>query len=419
MRAGVSRRMTYTAGRGAAVLTRPACLFLANNYLAATVAQQLSVALIGSSLAMIAIAADSHRVFYLGHYAEQRRSNGLVFWVYAASLLLLTAVGVCIVSGIAARSTGSVVLVAAAVTYFSSEKLADEMLRARLFEADFNGWGRSILVRSALQIVAILATIAGMKLRASGSAIVLALAAANFLVFVPQLPKSALRLVSWRGARVLRWLVPRAVRLIAVNWFLWVIAVLGAGIGYLDRIVALSVEPAILPVFVLVVMCFSIVQMAVDFYYVSIHRREFLQQRVPIRAALTSAAFLRSLALGLVVAFAAAIAVLTFSRGGRAFPTAYIFMIAVLQASFAAATIPQQILYWHHEFGRILRIEVSFWLGLAVVAAVGLLGAMPAVAIYATVAVGAVARLSGYVVFARRRTSTLSRIEVDALVETP
>jgi hypothetical protein len=152
----------------------------------------------------------------------------------------------------------------------------------------------------------------------------------------------------------------------------------------------------------LVVMAFSIVQMAVDFYYVSRHRREFLQQRIALRQAFSSRAFLGSLGGGLLLASAVSAAVLQFSRNGATFPLIYVGVIAVLQTAVAITTIPQQVLYWNQDFDAILRTELSFWTICSMaLAVVWLLHLEPAVA-FATVAACAVGRLGLYSVRARR-----------------
>ncbi len=82
----------------------------------------------------------------------------------------------------------SIALALAATAYFISEKVADELLRFRLFEKRFVTWGWSNIAKSVLQMVAFL-----LMLFQGGHAMslwlpVLAFSAATLLVFVPQLP---------------------------------------------------------------------------------------------------------------------------------------------------------------------------------------------------------------------------------------
>lgn len=145
------------------------------------------------------------------------------------------------------------------------------------------------------------------------------------------------------------------------NRALWLLALVTSGVGYLDRLVALVMDKTTLPLFMLVVMCFSTVQMAVDFFYVSRYRRDFLEQRISLGKAFTSREFLVSLNGGLALAIVASAAVLSFSRNGQRFPIEFVLIIAVLQVSLAVIAIPQQILYWKNGIGRMLKIDLAFW----------------------------------------------------------
>jgi hypothetical protein len=136
---------------------------------------------------------------------------------------------------------------------------------------------------------------------------------------------------------------------------------LAAAVAYIDRILALVIDKEILPVFMLVVMCFAAVQMTIDFYFVSRHRRDFLEQRISIARAFTTPLFLRSLLGGLVLAIAGCVVVLRFARNGAAFPLTYVLIICALQVSVAVSAIAIEILFWSRKPARVLQIELGFW----------------------------------------------------------
>jgi hypothetical protein len=350
--------MMYTIGRVFAVATRPLALFFANNYLQSNVAENLAVAFLASAVALAATAADPHRRFYLERFSGEQRPRAITYYTYVAALALLFVIGAVLVLGLVLRFTASLPLAAAAVVYFASDKIADELLRFKLFQKDLPGWGGVMTARSVLQLCALgaLVLVAGTQATATGA--VCALALGNLLVFVPriQLPgASGLQ----RAGTILR-LSMRGVRLLRASIVLWMFSLLSAGIGYIDRLLALVVDKATLPLFMLVVMCYSIVQMAVDFYYLSQHRRDFLEQRITVAAALASRRFVGSLGAGLVVASIAATIVLTLSRNGDEFPLAYILLIATLQCAFAMVVVPQQILYWKDRLRQMLRLDIAF-----------------------------------------------------------
>jgi hypothetical protein len=253
----------------------------------------------------------------------------------------------------------------------------------------------------------------------TGALLVAILAAGNLLVFAPRLPAGLHRLAAGRRPGALAiyiQLMPRAVHSLVVNWRLWVIAMLGACVAYLDRLVALVIQPELLPLFTLIVMCFSVVQMAVDFYYISAHRRDFLQQRISVWQALTSRGFLGSAGAGLVTATGLAVIVLSVARHGEAFPRAYVVIVALLQAIVATTVIPQQILYWNQEFRRILAIEAATWVFFVAAACGGWWWGVPPLVCFGAIATGAAARLAGYVASAHRTASAMVPVRADAVV---
>lgn len=351
---------TYTVGRIFAVVTRPLCLFAANNYGSASIAQSLAVAFLATSLGMMIAAAGPHRKFYAMHFSPNP-VNGVNFYIYVTSVVILCLGGGLVAAAVTLYFTASLALALSVAVYFLAEKLGDELLRLRLFERNLPQWGHSNVIRSLLQIggLGILLLLPRGSLPAWAP--VLILAAGGFLTFVPQLPASL-----WRNRRHFRsaigaWLLHRAFLSLTANWLLWVVAVLSTGVGYIDRILALALDQATLPLFSLVVMCFSVVQMSVDFYYFSPHRRDFLEQRITFGKALVSRRFLTSLCAGAGVASVLCLLVLYFSHGGSGFPMAYVLVIAALQILCALAAIPREVLFWSSMIGWILWIELAFW----------------------------------------------------------
>ncbi len=374
----------YTAGRICGVLVRPACLFAANNYFPADAARALAAAFLASSLAMVATAADPHRRYYTLHFGRNPQATGLAFYVYVSGLCWMTLLGVILTVVVAFRFTGSVAAAAVAAGFFVSERLADEFLRLRFFERDFAGWGRITVLRSTLQAAGLLILALAWDFT-TGWAAVLVLALVNVAVFAPRVPSGVVHLP--RHRRLSLWLARRGAAALLQHWRVWAIAALGASVGYLDRLAALLVEPSLLPLFLLDVMTFSIVPIAVDFYYVSKHRRDFLQQQLTLETALANREFAASFLISLVVAGIACVVVLFLSRNGSEFPLMYVLVVAIVQGAAALTVVPQQLLYWNREFDRILRADVAFWLlfGAAALVAVAL-GATPGVTMTAAAA---------------------------------
>lgn len=387
----------YTVGRFSAVAARPLCLFLADNYLAPGAAANLAVTILATSLALVVTAADTHRRYYVREFEVEKRSNSVVFYVYVASLILLSAVGAVFVTAMVYYFTKSASVAAAGCLYFGAEKLADEALRHKLFERAFTSWGNAAIARGFLQVSGIVAAVALGGSTVPSPLLISILAIGALVVFVPGTPLHIARqFIAMRWTTTIQ-LSRRAVAAIRDGWILWAIAVLGASMAYVDRIIALLIATDLLPLFMLVVMAFSVLQMSVDFYYISGHRTNFLQGRISIKGVFTSAAFLRSLFGGLAAAALCCVALLSLSKNGAAFPVSYIVAIALLQISAVLTAAPFQILYWRGELKRILLTEVGFWVLLAAAALVVRAAGWPLPAMFGAVVACSVIRLAVYV----------------------
>lgn len=348
----------YTAGRIAGVVTRPLFLYAANNFLSESTAQAIAIALLASSLGLVVSAADPHRNYYASHFSA-RQDNAMPLYVYLGAVFVAATVGALVAFGVTAWFTGAHGLAALTALLFCTDKLADEIQRFRLFERAFDKWGKTNLMRATLQIgsVGIAVLLSGREI--SAALIVAALAIAQAITFVPQIPtalwsrcpssKHAWRLTA-RGAGRL-WSQRK----------LWLLLILGAVVGYLDRGLSMLLDPAQLPLFMLVVMAFSVVQMSVDFFYISRHRRDFLEHRIHLGHAICSHNFLKCLAWGIAAGAAAVAAILLSSRGGNNFPLSYVVCIALLQVAIATTALPQQILYWHHCEHIMMRLELLYF----------------------------------------------------------
>ena len=402
--------LTYTAGRVLSVAARPLSLFMANNWLSPDAAQGLAIAFLASALAMAGIAADPHRRYYASLFSTDRTGNGLSFYLYAASILLLMFVGASAAFGVTAYFTKSAAFAGVVMVYFLSEKLADEILRLRLFERDLHRWGHSAVLRGLLQVGGLAGLVMLHGKDSTSISIALLFTLSNLVVFIPQLPgKFLLSSRRLRGV-VIHWLGRRALRLLVTNRMLWFIALMGSGVGYLDRMASLALDHSMLPLFMLVVMCFSMVQMVVDFYYVSPRRRDFLEQAISVTTALRSRQFLASVAGGMGGALVATVLVLCFSVNGRYFPLTYVAAIAVLQSSLAAALLPYQVLYWRRSFVRIFHVELMFWgvLGMGVLA--GYWWQLTLSGYLAVVSLVIVLRLLAFVYYAVQADASLTQV---------
>ena len=394
--------LLYAAGRLSAVGSRPLLLFVTVNWLPAA-ASGLATALLATALAMGVAAAEPHQRFYRRHFRADR-GNGLAFFLYLASLAVAAAMGCGFLLGAVGYFTGSAGLALASCTYFVSEKLADEVLRYRLFEPRLDMWGRAALWRAALQFAGVALLIGTKGSDATAGAEVLILAAANVAAFLPQIPAGVWRNFRFRHARAAFWLARRALRWLGRNVPLWILALLTAAGTYLDRSIGLFVDRAMFPLFLEVSMCMSAAQLIPSFYYFSRNRRAFLEGRVRPREVLLGGGFWRSAASGLLLGGVGTAVALTFSPDGRSFPLSFVFLIAAFQTLLAIFVVLREIPYWTGSIRRMIRVEIVFFAMVAAAIAVSRLANLSASGLLALIIAGVVSRVSMYASLAPRIT---------------
>jgi hypothetical protein len=350
----------YLVGRTLSVLTRPLSLLLVNNYLSKEASQGVAEVFLLTSLTMGWIAADPHRRFYRIHFSASTVSTILAFYSYFSSLFLLNFVGCIIIFCLIIYSTNSLWLAIFCIPYFISEKLADEVLRYNLFEKKFEKWGNLSLQRSLLQISSVLLLILVLGTSTSAQIIILFFSIIGVLIFVREFPHSFLHNKQWTRFRVIIHRLPRAVKLLRIDWILWAMTVVSAGIQYSDRLSIMFIERESLPLFTLVTMSFSIVPMFIDFFYLSKYRRDILSEIILIQDVIFNKQFARDITISILIAFLAAYSVLRISAGGSEFPFYYVFAIAAMSISAAIVYIPYEILYWKFSLRYIFLIDLSF-----------------------------------------------------------
>uniref|UniRef100_UPI0040475BB8 hypothetical protein n=1 Tax=Polynucleobacter sp. TaxID=2029855 RepID=UPI0040475BB8 len=368
-----ARSLSYTLGRISSVAIRPLCLFIANNWFSSDAAIGLAITFLVSALSMAATSADPHRRYYTILFSKFKTTIGLSFYLYISSIILLVFMGVLFAFGFGVYFTGSIVFSVVIAIYFISEKLADEVLRLRLFERDLSRWGHSSLLKSLIQFSCLLGLFILFGKNVYPIAIVMILALSNFLVFIPQLPMMLFQSVKRLRGKLSCWLILRALRSLISNRMLWFIALMSSVVGYLDRLAFLKLDKSVLPLFTLVVMCFSVVQMLVDFYYLSPRRRDFLEHRIHLTSAISSGHFLFPLVGGLMTGAVATTLVLFFSNNSNYFSFSYVLAIAFLQILLAISLLPIQILYWSNSVTWIFYIELFIFTSICIILFVGYL----------------------------------------------
>lgn len=391
----------YTAGQVSAVISRPLALFLTNNYLSKNAADGLAVVLLASTLGLAAIAADPHQRFYPRAFGAVGPVNDLPLFLYMGTLVLTMGAGFGLVLAIGIGLTTTLLVALSGCMYFLSEKLADEMLRFRLFEDRLGLWGWATIWRAALQLAGVGCLVLLLGEATPAWMLVMALTAGTLIVFLPQVPHGTWRLLWPNRICVLLWLVKRGWRWLSANWTLWSLALMTSGIAYLDRCVAVFVDRAMFPLFMLVAMCLSLAPTMVGAYYLNRNRRAFLERRLTVTAVLTSRQFLVLLGTGLLLGGIASVVVLAFSRDGDQFPLSYALAVASLQVLVAIIGVVREIPYWAGSITAMIRIEGLFYLLVAFALFLGWVAQLKAEWFFAMVVGCVMVRLALYLAIAQ------------------
>jgi hypothetical protein len=142
------KHQAYSIGRVCAVITRPFCLYLVNNYLSQKTSEGLAEIFLISALVIGWISADPHRRFYQIYFSPDSNDKKSAFYTYLSSLILLVTVGCTLILIMTVNGSESLLFTISCIVYFVSEKLADEILRFNLFNEDLNKWGRLSFCRA-------------------------------------------------------------------------------------------------------------------------------------------------------------------------------------------------------------------------------------------------------------------------------
>lgn len=364
------KNVIYTAGRFLTVITKPLCLYVINNYLSNEIAADVATAFIATAFSVAFISADPHRRFYQSFFTKYNTSTTLSFYSYIINIVFLIFLGCFCVIGLIQRSTNSTVLAISCIFYFVSEKIADEIFRFKLFERRLTMWGAIALARSTTQVTTLVLLMLLVVQRTQAYQIIAAMALANFITFIVLIfflrepPYDVLVKLNLARLKIVMLLIPRSLRLLYIDWILWLMTIVAAGSRYLDRFIVLFIDQSALPIFSLVTMCFSIVPLSVDFFYTSRHRRDFLEHRIVAKNAFRSTRFNSTLFIPVIAAILATVFILSTANNAAEFPNAYVITIAFTNVSLAAISLPHQILYWTNCLPQIFIIDFSF-LGLS------------------------------------------------------
>ena len=358
--------LSYLAGRAASLGSRPAYLLICNHFFGNAVATILASVILVAAMLNAVAGVDSHRIYYARHFGDAPGSAARAYGRYIFAQLLVGLTGCCVCIGYFVFVERSAWLVLAAAGFVATERLADETLRYMLFQRARAHWGRLMIVRIGAQMVLIGLVVLARPSVEAAACFALAMLAGNLVAFGRSIPFGFLRRTFARP-----WLVGghvrAAIRLILNSGIIWVLSLATMFSGYLDRLIVLAASKTDLAIFSLIVASLSIVQTAIDYFYFSQHRREFLEGRISFFAAIRSRAYQFVIAGSLAVGLTLTAVNILLYRGAPHVPIVAIVFVALIQVTIGTSLIVREIAYWNNQLKAILRVEIIFF------AAIGLI----------------------------------------------
>ena len=355
-------KVVYAVGRIASISSKPGLIFLANNYFISGCAELIAIGFLSSTLALILIATGSERRFYRSYLTSDTIKSGMSFYVYMVGTLILICLGFVVALSFSYYLTSLIIFSLLSGLYFTSEKIADEVLRFYLFNKDFYTWGIDNIKRALLQIL-LLAPVYMVDANEYSQAgfLLFFMSGINFLVFKEKLRNKKFFSNILFSIKKIKNLVRRSIRSLYIDNSVWIVSILGSLIGYIDRLIVAFMDKSLLPVFTMAVMCFSCMQMAIDFIYLSANRVEFLRGELTIKKSILSPTFLKSLSIGFLLSTLGVIFASNNVKGWDLLSQYDLILLFLIQLFLGLTVIPKEMIYWSSKIQSIIKIDVFFW----------------------------------------------------------
>ncbi len=343
---------TYIIGRLAALASRPLMLLIlkqwGGNDLAATVAVVFLVAVLASAVSSF----DTHRGFYMAYFGE-RRSRGMQtsFRQYCGSAILQLIAAIPLLFGFIIYRFGDPMLAVLVAAFFSSERLADEAQRFLIFEGKRHEWGWRILSKALLQMAGVIGSAVLLGSDAVHAAVGLLLAG-NLIAYGAKLP--------WRylPAQYQDWEAGAAGCL--NQRLFWLLSLITTSISYLDRVAVMLFQQSDLAVYTILVSCISIVQNAVEYFFMSLRRSEILQGQLSLSGVFLNGRFYMIVGIAAVVGIAASWIMLRFYHGNQIDHLELVPIVLLGQVTLSVSLVLREIIYWNHSVARLAWLDGGF-----------------------------------------------------------
>jgi hypothetical protein len=342
----------YICGRVAALASRPLMLLALKHWGGNELASSVAVVFLVAMLAMAVSAFDTHRPLYQAFFGEQKeRGIRSTYRQYCGATTLQIAVVSPLLAGFIAYRFNAPLLAALVAAYFASERLADEAQRFLIFTGHRQQWGGRIMTKAVLQLAGVVGAAAMLGTSASHAAVA-SLLVGNLAAYGTKLPWRYLpvSLQDWRAA---------AVACLSQRVF-WLLSMITTAISYLDRLVVMLFQQSDMAVYTILVSSMSIIQNAVDYFFVSLRRTDILQGQLSLAGVFLNRRFYLTLGIAAMAGCAASWVMLRLYHGKQIEHLELVPIVLLSQMALSVTLVLREIIYWNHSVQHLAWLEGGF-----------------------------------------------------------
>jgi hypothetical protein len=237
------------------------------------------------------------------------------------------------------------------IGYFASERLADEAQRFLIFANRRKEWGYRIMAKTVLQILGI-----GIAVEIfESSAIhwsVLALMIGNLIGYGSKMPY---RYLTFQNSE-LKILIKTTI----YQRKFWILSIITTVISYLDRIVVMLFQQTDLAFYTILVSSISIIQNAVDYFFVSLKRKEILQGQIHLKQIFFNHRFYLILSIASIAGLLVSWIMLRLYHSNEIVNFELIPIVLISQITLSITLLIREIIYWNYSIRHLIILDFIF-----------------------------------------------------------
>jgi hypothetical protein len=344
--------LTYIGGRLIALASRPLMLLVLNYWAGNEVAATIAVVFLVTMLATAVSAFDNHRGFYQAYFGcEQSTGVRSSYRLYCGATALQVAVVSPLLAIFLLYWFKDPVIALLVAVYFASERIADEAQRFLIFTGRRQEWGWRIMAKAMIQFIGV-SVVAALLGPGATQATIGFLLAGNLAAYGNKLPWRYLPVGrrDWRNG-IISCLKQRS---------FWALSLLSSSISYLDRVVVMLFQQSDMAVYTILVSSMSIVQNAVDYFFVSLRRQDILKGHLSLADIFLNRRFYIILVIAAFIACVVSWVMLHLYHGKEIVHFELVLIVLLSQLVLSVTLVLREIIYWNHSVKQLVLIEGCF-----------------------------------------------------------